>query len=150
MTPSRSNAGDAGWQTADRKARFIAQIMLAHRHAAVGAARLMLEDLEREGPPLVKRFAQPHGDMQRFQGRPWPAAARRFQLTRAGERELLEPDVAAGERALGPATFTEEVGHFWLLLESGRTCAPAPRWPRCCGGWAVVRRRSTTGASCCA
>ena len=30
----------------------------------------MLEDLEREDPPLVERLAQPHGDMQR---RPWPA-----------------------------------------------------------------------------
>jgi hypothetical protein len=31
-------------------------------------ARLMLEDLEREDPPLVKRLAQPHGDMQRGRG----------------------------------------------------------------------------------
>jgi hypothetical protein len=33
-------------------------------------ARLTLEDLEREDPPLVERLAQAHRDMQR---QPWPA-----------------------------------------------------------------------------
>ncbi len=51
-------------------------------------ARLALEDLEREDPPLVKRVTQPDGDLVRFERRPWPASARRFELTDAGEREL--------------------------------------------------------------
>ncbi|HEX6789141.1 MAG TPA: hypothetical protein VF091_07865, partial [Gaiellaceae bacterium] len=33
-------------------------------------------------------------------------------------RELLEQGVAAGERALGPAPFAEDVGHFWGLIET--------------------------------
>ena len=33
-------------------------------------------------------------------------------------RELLERGVAAGERALGPAPFDEDVGHFWGILET--------------------------------
>jgi tetratricopeptide (TPR) repeat protein len=33
-------------------------------------------------------------------------------------RELLDQGVAAGERALGPEPFTEDVGHFWGLLET--------------------------------
>ncbi len=33
-------------------------------------------------------------------------------------RELLEQGVAAGERALGPEPFEEDVGHFWGLLET--------------------------------
>jgi tetratricopeptide (TPR) repeat protein len=33
-------------------------------------------------------------------------------------RELLTQGVAAGERALGPAPFEEDVGHFWGLLET--------------------------------
>ena len=51
-------------------------------------ARLALQDLEHEDPPLVKRLTQPDGDLVRFEGRPWPASARRFELTDAGEREL--------------------------------------------------------------
>jgi tetratricopeptide (TPR) repeat protein len=33
-------------------------------------------------------------------------------------RELLEQGVAAGERALGPGPFEEDVGHFWGILET--------------------------------
>jgi tetratricopeptide (TPR) repeat protein len=33
-------------------------------------------------------------------------------------RELLEQGVAAGERALGPEPFVEDVGHFWGLIET--------------------------------
>jgi tetratricopeptide (TPR) repeat protein len=33
-------------------------------------------------------------------------------------RELLEQGVAAGERALGPSTFTNRVGEFWLIFET--------------------------------
>jgi tetratricopeptide (TPR) repeat protein len=33
-------------------------------------------------------------------------------------RELLEQGVAAGERALGPAPFEEDVGYFWGILET--------------------------------
>src|SRR6266508_4137939 len=33
-------------------------------------------------------------------------------------RELLEQGVAAGERALGPEPFDEDVGHFWGILET--------------------------------
>ncbi len=33
-------------------------------------------------------------------------------------RELLEQGVAAGERALGPEPFEEDVGHFWGLIET--------------------------------
>ena len=33
-------------------------------------------------------------------------------------RELLEQAVAAGERALGPDPFDEDVGHFWGILET--------------------------------
>jgi tetratricopeptide (TPR) repeat protein len=33
-------------------------------------------------------------------------------------RELLEQGVAAGERALGPEPFAEDVGHFWGILET--------------------------------
>ncbi len=33
-------------------------------------------------------------------------------------RELLEQGVAAGERALGPEPFEEDVGHFWGILET--------------------------------
>jgi tetratricopeptide (TPR) repeat protein len=32
--------------------------------------------------------------------------------------ELLEQGVAAGERALGPEPFDEDVGHFWGILET--------------------------------
>lgn len=32
--------------------------------------------------------------------------------------ELLEQGVAAGERALGPEPFQEDVGHFWGLIET--------------------------------
>lgn len=32
--------------------------------------------------------------------------------------ELLEQGVAAGERALGPEPFEEDVGHFWGLIET--------------------------------
>src|SRR5437870_13124493 len=35
-----------------------------------------------------------------------------------GARELLEQGVAAGERALGPEPFEEDVGHFWRLTSS--------------------------------
>jgi len=50
-------------------------------------ARWLLEDLEREDPPRVERVSAPEHDL-RFGQRPWPASARRFELTRAGEREL--------------------------------------------------------------
>lgn len=50
-------------------------------------ARWLLEELEREDPPRVERVSAPERDL-RFGQRPWPASARRFQLTRAGEREL--------------------------------------------------------------
>jgi tetratricopeptide (TPR) repeat protein len=33
-------------------------------------------------------------------------------------RELLEQGLAAGERALGPEPFEEDVGHFWGILET--------------------------------
>ncbi len=33
-------------------------------------------------------------------------------------RELLERGVAAGERALGPEPFEEDVGYFWGILET--------------------------------
>jgi tetratricopeptide (TPR) repeat protein len=33
-------------------------------------------------------------------------------------RALLEQGVAAGERALGPKSFEEDVGHFWGLIET--------------------------------
>jgi tetratricopeptide (TPR) repeat protein len=33
-------------------------------------------------------------------------------------RKLLEQGVAAGERALGPEAFEEDVGHFWGILET--------------------------------
>ena len=33
-------------------------------------------------------------------------------------RRLYEQGVQAGERALGPATFTEDVGHFWGIVET--------------------------------
>src|SRR5262249_20822749 len=33
-------------------------------------------------------------------------------------RELLEHGVAAGERALGPEPFEQDVGYFWGLLET--------------------------------
>jgi hypothetical protein len=32
--------------------------------------------------------------------------------------ELFEKGVAAGERALGPETFREDLGHFWGLIET--------------------------------
>src|SRR6478672_108203 len=32
--------------------------------------------------------------------------------------DLFEKGVAAGERALGPRAFREDVGHFWGLLET--------------------------------
>lgn len=56
-------------------------------------ARWLLEDLEREDPPRVERVSAPERDL-RFGQRPWPASARRCQLTRAGERELarLRPE----------------------------------------------------------
>lgn len=50
-------------------------------------ARLVPEDPEREDPPPVERVSAPERDTQ-FGDRPWPASARRLQLTRAGEREL--------------------------------------------------------------
>jgi hypothetical protein len=50
-------------------------------------ARLVLEALEREEPALVERLARPEDGLLSH-GRPWPATARRLQLTRAGEREL--------------------------------------------------------------
>lgn len=33
-------------------------------------------------------------------------------------RDLYEQGVKAGERALGPETFEEDVGHFWEILET--------------------------------
>lgn len=48
----------------------------------------VLERLECEDPPLVERLVRPDPETERFRGRPWPAAARRFRLTDAGEREL--------------------------------------------------------------
>jgi tetratricopeptide (TPR) repeat protein len=33
-------------------------------------------------------------------------------------RELLQQGVAAGERALGPSTFADSVGDFWLIFET--------------------------------
>lgn len=51
-------------------------------------ARWLLEDLEREDPPRVERVSAPELDL-RFGQRPWPASARRFQLTQAGE--VAEP-----------------------------------------------------------
>jgi tetratricopeptide (TPR) repeat protein len=38
--------------------------------------------------------------------------------TRKESLELYEQAVAAGERAIGPGAFTEDVGHFWGLLET--------------------------------
>jgi tetratricopeptide (TPR) repeat protein len=38
--------------------------------------------------------------------------------TRKEALDLYQQAVAAGERAIGPDTFREEVGHFWGLLET--------------------------------
>lgn len=38
--------------------------------------------------------------------------------TPAAALDLLTQAVAAGERALGPAAFAEDVGHFWGLIET--------------------------------
>ena len=38
--------------------------------------------------------------------------------TPAAALDLLAQAVAAGERALGPAAFAEDVGHFWGLIET--------------------------------
>jgi hypothetical protein len=36
--------------------------------------------------------------------------------SRAESLELLEQGVAAGERALGPEPFEEDVGYFWIIV----------------------------------
>ena len=64
------------------------------------------------------------------------------------ERELLEQGVAAGERALGPGTFADSVGDFWMIFQTrpymrARAALAATLWRL-----GRHRRRSTTSASC--
>lgn len=44
--------------------------------------------------------------------------AEEISLSAEEERELLEQAVAAGERALGPEPFADDVGFFWGLVET--------------------------------
>jgi tetratricopeptide (TPR) repeat protein len=54
----------------------------------------------------------------------WPDCADAYVLLAEeadnlkAKQALYEKGVAAGERALGPATFAEDAGHFWGLLET--------------------------------
>jgi tetratricopeptide (TPR) repeat protein len=54
----------------------------------------------------------------------WPDCADAYALlaeqapTRKAALGLYEQGVAAGERALGEETFRDQVGHFWLMLET--------------------------------
>lgn len=54
----------------------------------------------------------------------WPDCADAYVLLAEeangleAKRALYEKGVVAGERALGPATFAEDAGHFWGLLET--------------------------------
>jgi hypothetical protein len=64
-------------------------------------------------------------------------------------RALLEEGVAAGERALGPQPFEEDVGYFWGILETRPSCGREPRSRRRSGHSIVARRRSSITVSSC-
>ena len=65
-------------------------------------------------------------------------------------RRHYEAGVAAGERALGAQAFERDAGHFWGLLETALTCAPAPVSPNACGRRASALRPSAITGICCA
>ena len=62
--------------------------------------------------------------------------------------EFYEKGVAAGERALGPKAFQEDVGHFWGLLETRPYMRAGKVWLMPSGRWRDTRRRSLTSRNC--
>jgi hypothetical protein len=63
--------------------------------------------------------------------------------------DLFEKGVAAGEGALGPKAFQENVGHFWSLLETRPICVPVKDWQASSGPWGGGTRQSNTSRTCC-
>ena len=63
--------------------------------------------------------------------------------------EFYRQGVAAGERALGPEKFREEVGRFWGVLETRPYMCAEKGWRTRSGRPAVPTRRSATYARCC-
>ena len=63
--------------------------------------------------------------------------------------ELYRKGMEAGERAVGPAAFRDDVGHFWGLLETRPYMRAAADWRRRCG-WpdTGTKRSAITGNSC--
>jgi len=63
--------------------------------------------------------------------------------------DLFEKGVAAGERALGPKAFQEDVGHFWSLLETRPYMRAREGLASNSGPWGDGTRQSNTSRTCC-
>ena len=63
--------------------------------------------------------------------------------------ELFEKGVAAGERALGPEAFQDDVGHFWGLLETRPYMRAREGLASPSGRWGGGTKRSVTSRTCC-
>lgn len=82
------------------------------------AQEIMFEAWEAENPKRRAALARKALKVSEDCADAWLLLAQETATTPEAQRQLLLKAVAAGERALGPAAFEEDVGHFWGLIET--------------------------------
>src|SRR3954447_17018438 len=126
----------------EQQMQAITRLLEGHDFASLDEANAFIQQQLASGQPLAAPPATPLEEAQElvYQALETPGPRRlrlaREALARSPEcadayvllaeaardpqeaRALYEQGVRAGERALGPAAFREEVGHFWGILET--------------------------------
>lgn len=121
----------------------LGRILREHEFESIEELNAFVQNLMESGQPIDKPDESPLGQAQDLMYQAWDAQGpRRIRLARRAlaisedcadayvllaeeaassveeAKALFEQGVAAGERALGPEMFEENVGHFWGMLET--------------------------------
>jgi tetratricopeptide (TPR) repeat protein len=112
-------AAEDGPITAEMLQAMLSQMLASRTTDAVDEAQeIMFEAWECEVPKRRIALARKALKISADCADAYLLLAEEGALTPAAALDLLVQAVAAGERALGPAAFVEDVGHFWGLLET--------------------------------
>ena len=151
------------WRADERSLRDIGKLLQAREFGSLEEANAALARFVEEGSPRAEPET-PEEQAEELMDLAWDMPGRRAVLLarRALEtwpdcadaynllagravdpetaRELYERGVAAGERAVGPETFSDEAGRFWGILETRPYMRARPGARRIAGGAGALRR----------
>ncbi len=116
---SRANPISSDVFTPDMILAMLSQVDNARLSDEVDMAQeIMFDAWEAENPRRRAALARKALKVSEDCADAWLLLAQETAVTPKAQLDLLHKAVAAGERALGPVAFEEDVGHFWGLIET--------------------------------